>query len=111
MSSPLEHVRVLDLTDLRGALAGRILADLGAAVIKIEPPGGDPDRLRPPFAGNVAAADRSLPFLFRNANKQNVILDLHSDEDRRRFNDLCDRADVLIENLGPLEQPRHDLEP
>ena len=61
---PLAHLRVVDLTDLRGALAGRILADLGADVVKVEPPGGDPGRLRPPFAGGVAAPDRSLPFLY-----------------------------------------------
>ena len=53
---PLAHLRVVDLTDLRGALAGRLLADLGADVIKVEPPGGDPGRWQPPFAGNVARA-------------------------------------------------------
>src|SRR5574337_356224 len=67
---PLAHLRVIDLTDLRGALAGRFLADLGADVIKIEPPGGDPGRWQPPFVGGVRAPDRSLPFLYRNANKR-----------------------------------------
>ena len=47
----LEDLCVVDLTDLRGALAGRMLAELGADVIKVEPPQGDPGRLRPPFAG------------------------------------------------------------
>ena len=72
----LAHLRVVDLTDLRGALAGRMLADLGADVIKIEPPSGDPDRLTPPFAGGVAAPDRSLPFLFRNLGKRSAVIDL-----------------------------------
>ena len=50
----LRPYRVLDLTNELGELAGRILADLGADVIKIEPPGGDPSRWRPPFFGDRA---------------------------------------------------------
>lgn len=108
---PLSRLRVLDLADLRGALAGRILADLGADVLKVEPPGGAPDRLTPPFAGNVAAADRSLPFLFRNANKRGAVIDLESDAGRRRLAMLCGEADVLIENFGPAGEEKHDLTP
>jgi crotonobetainyl-CoA:carnitine CoA-transferase CaiB-like acyl-CoA transferase len=108
---PLAHLRVLDLTDLRGALAGRILADLGADVVKIEPPRGDAGRLRPPFAGGVEAADRSLPFLYRNANKRAAVVDLHSDDGWHRFCQLCERADILLENLGPAEQRHHGLTP
>ena len=101
----LAHVRVLDLTDLRGAFAGRLLADLGADVIKVEPPAGDPDRLRPPFAGGVAAPDRSLPFLYRNANKRGAVIDLRRrDAGRARLDALCARADVLLENLGAGER-------
>src|SRR5437899_1549670 len=111
MPGPLAHLRVVDLTDLRGALAGRLLADLGADVIKVEPPGGDPDRLRPPFAGGVAAPDRSLPFLYRNANKRGAVLKLHDAGGWRRFCELCERADVLIENLGPEGERRHGLTP
>src|SRR5262245_6947244 len=98
--TPLSHLRVVDLTDLRGALAGRLLADLGADVVKIEAPGGDADRLRPPFAGGEAANDRSLAFLYRHANKRGATLDLGDPEGRRRLDELCDDADVLIENLG-----------
>jgi len=97
--TPLSHLRVVDLTDLRGALAGRLLADLGADVVKVEPPGGDADRLWPPLAGGVAAKDRSLAFLYRHANKRGATLDLGGPEGRRRLDELCDRADVLIENL------------
>jgi crotonobetainyl-CoA:carnitine CoA-transferase CaiB-like acyl-CoA transferase len=110
-TSPLAHLRVIDLTDLRGAFAGRLLADLGADVIKIEPPGGDPGRFRPPFAGNVSAPDRSLPFLYRNANKRGAVIDLHTSDGWRRFNDLCTHADILFENLGPVQQSRHGLSP
>src|SRR5207244_2684007 len=111
MPGPLAHLSVVDLTDLRGALAGRLLADLGADVVKVEPPGGDPDRLRPPFAGGVPGKDRSLPFLYRNANKRGVTLDLHDAGGWRRFLGLCENADVLIENLGPDAARRHALPP
>src|SRR5262245_57331132 len=97
--TPLSHLRVVDLTDLRGALAGRLLADLGADVVKIEAPGGDADRLRPPFAGGEAANDRSLAFLYRHANKRGATLDLGDPEGRRRLDELCGAADLLIENL------------
>jgi len=111
MPGPLAHVTVLDLADLRGALAGRLLADLGADVIKIEPPGGDPGRLQPPFAGNVAAPDRSLPFLYRNANKRGAVLDLHDPQGAARFAAWCARADVLLENYGPNRRQVLDLAP
>src|SRR5438552_1777357 len=111
MPPPLAHLRVVDLTDLRGAFAGRLLADLGADVVKVEPPRGDPGRLVPPFAGGVAAPDRSLPFLYRNANKRGAVLDLHDAGGWHRFCELCERADVLIENLGPEGERRHGLTP
>src|SRR5438445_772045 len=111
MPAPLAHLCVVDLTDLRGAFAGRLLADLGADVVKVEAPRGDPGRLRAPFAGGVVAPDRSLPFLFRNANKRGAVIDLHSEDGWHRFCELCDRADILIENLGPDEERRHGLTP
>ena len=111
MPGPLAHLTVLDLTDLRGALAGRLFADLGADVLKIEPPGGDPGRLQPPYAGGVAAPDRSLPFLYRNANKRGVVLDLHDPEGATRFATLCARADVLLENYGTNRRQVLDLAP
>ena len=108
---PLSHVRVVDLTDIRGALAGRMLADLGADVIKVEPPGGDPGRLVPPFAENLAAPDGSLPFLFRNANKRGAVIDLGSSSGRERLTQLCDGADLLIENFSPERRAALGLEP
>src|SRR5262249_43234530 len=107
MPAPLAHLRVVDLTDIRGAFAGRPLGDLGADVVKVEPPRGDPGRLRAPFAGGVAAPDRSLAFLYRNASKRGAVIDLHAADGWRRFCELCERADVLVENLGPDDQRRH----
>jgi crotonobetainyl-CoA:carnitine CoA-transferase CaiB-like acyl-CoA transferase len=111
MAPPLAHLRVVELTDLRGALAGRLLADLGADVIRVERRCGDGGRLTPPFAGGIAAPDRSLPFLYRNAGKRGALVDLHDAEGWRRFCRLCEAADVLVENLGPEEQRRHGLAP
>src|SRR5438876_901237 len=111
MPPPLAHLRVVDLTDLRGAFAGRLLADLGADVVKVEPPRGDAGRFVPPFAGDVAAPDRSLPFLYRNANKRGAVLDLHQAGGWHRFGTLCEQADILIENLGPEGERRHGLTP
>src|SRR5262245_61433986 len=111
MPGPLAHVTVLDLTDLRGALAGRLLADLGADVIKIEPPGGDGGRMQAPFAGGVAAPDRSLPFLYRNANKRGTVIDLHDPAGAERFADLCRGADMLLENYGLNRRQVLDLAP
>src|SRR5947207_15203289 len=111
MPPPLAHLRVVDLTDLRGAFAGRLLADLGADVVKVEPPRGDAGRFVPPFAGGVAAPDRSLPFLYRNANKRGAVLDLHEAGGWHRFGTLCEQADILIENLGPEGERRHGLTP
>ena len=101
----LSHLRVVDLTDLRGALAGRMLADLGADVVKIEPPGGDPERLTPPFAGDVVAPDRSLPFLFRNLGKRGAVIDLDDADGLGAPRRACStRADVLLENLAAGDQ-------
>jgi crotonobetainyl-CoA:carnitine CoA-transferase CaiB-like acyl-CoA transferase len=110
-AGPLAHVRVVELTDLRGAFAGRLLADLGADVVKVEPRAGDPARWRPPFAGDRPAPDRSLPFLYRNANKRGVRLELHDDDGWHRFLALCAHADILVENLGPVAARRHGLAP
>ena len=79
---PLAGYRALDLTDHRGALAGRLLADLGVDVVKVEPPGGEPDRLAPPFAGDPPGPTRSLAWLPSNFGKRSVALDLHRDEGR-----------------------------
>lgn len=98
-NSPLGHLRVVDLTDLRGALAGRLLADLGADVVKIEPARPDEEEME------------SLAYLYRNANKRGAFLDLDAEPGRQRFESLCAGADILVENLGPSRQQDLDLSP
>src|SRR2546423_9527152 len=84
-ASLLGGCRVLDLADLSGAVCGRILADLGADVVKVEPPGGEADRVQPPFVGDVENSERSIPWLAANVNKRGVTCDLASSEGRALF--------------------------
>ena len=93
---PLAGTRVLDFCGEFGAYAGRLLADFGADVVRVEPPGGARSRRIPPFHGET-----SLYFAHRNANKRGVLLDLESGRDRERLQGLCARADVLIESFAP----------
>ncbi len=93
---PLEGVRVLDLADEKGELAGRLLADFGADVIRVEPPGGARSRRLPPFQD-----DESLYFAYRNFNKRGISLDLGEAGDRARLLELAGRADVFIESFAP----------
>ncbi|MBW2382282.1 MAG: CoA transferase [Deltaproteobacteria bacterium] len=98
----LSGYRVLDLTDERGFLAGRVLADLGADVVKIEPPGGDAERRRGPFVAGIEAPERSLPWLAANPGKRSMLLDLAaSDADRDTFRQLVASADVVLESFAP----------
>jgi benzylsuccinate CoA-transferase BbsE subunit len=94
----LDGLRVLDLTDAMGSLAARILAGLGADVIRVEPPGGHPDRQRGPFAGGVPHRERSLIWFQFNAGKRGVTLNLESEDGRVLFRRLVATADVLIES-------------
>ena len=85
----LTGIRVLDLAGLAGQYAGRLLADLGADVIKIEPPGGDPVRSMPPFADDKPGPDRSLRWLAYNSNKSSVVLDINSDSGRQSLLEMA----------------------
>jgi crotonobetainyl-CoA:carnitine CoA-transferase CaiB-like acyl-CoA transferase len=97
----LEGLRVLDLADASGYLCGRTLADLGADVVKVERPGGDPGRSEPPFARDVAGLDRSLAWLAGNTNKRGMTCDLTTSAGRDLFLRLCAVADVVIESVAP----------
>ncbi|MEQ3554369.1 CoA transferase [Pseudonocardia nematodicida] len=97
-AAPLAGVLVLEVGAFMAApFATMQLADLGARVVKVEPPGsGDPTRAAGPFLDG-----ESSPFLRMNRNKESVVLDLKSTPDRDAFLALVDRADVLVENLRP----------
>ncbi len=97
----LHGLRVLDLTDESGHLAGRILADLGAEVLKVEPPGGDPARRRGPFWGGEPHPDCGVQWLARNIGKRSTVIDLQRPSGVARLRDLAREADVLIESFPP----------
>lgn len=94
-------LRVLDLSDHKAALCGRILADMGADVIKVEPPGGDAARQIGPFLDDQPHPDRSLFFWFYNLNKRSMTLDLKNPRGVEIFSRLAQSADLVIESFAP----------
>ena len=105
MNSPafLQGFRALDLTTLSGQLCGRLLADLGMEVIKIEPPGGDPVRKLAPFVKFSNGAELSTAFAHLNAGKMSKVLDLDKEADREVFRKLVETVDVVLESFQPGE--------
>jgi crotonobetainyl-CoA:carnitine CoA-transferase CaiB-like acyl-CoA transferase len=97
----LSDYRVLDLSDGQSMLAGRLLSDMGADVIQVEPPGGSPSRRLRPFGGEMPEPDRSPTWLSYARNKRGVVVDLRAPEGRQRLLDLSASSDVLIESAGP----------
>ncbi|MDA0265056.1 MAG: CoA transferase [Chloroflexi bacterium] len=97
----LSPYRVLDLTDDRGLLAGKILADLGADVLQIEPPGGSPARDIGPFYGDDPRPEKSLFWWAYAANKRSITLDLERKDGRTLLEKLAAEADFLIESFAP----------
>ncbi len=99
----LAGVRVLDLCDQTGDAIGRLLADLGADVIKVEPPGGSAARRAlPTLDGGV-----SIPFALHNANKRTIVLDPADTDDRRQFLELAGGSDIVVDSGGrPGWRPR-----
>jgi benzylsuccinate CoA-transferase BbsE subunit len=97
----LGHYRVLDLTDDKGYLCGKILADLGADVIKIEKPGGDPGRRRSPFYHDIPHPEKSLYWFAFNTNKRSITLDIETKDGCALFKKLIQNADFVIETFAP----------
>ena len=103
---PLNGIRVVDLTRIfSGPICGRVLADLGADVIKIEPPSGDLTRPVPPVDDDGI----SPTFSHMNAGKRNICVDLKADGGPEVVAGLADRADVLLENYRPGVMARYGL--
>jgi crotonobetainyl-CoA:carnitine CoA-transferase CaiB-like acyl-CoA transferase len=95
---PLAGMRVVDLADEKGELCGRLLADLGADVIRLEPAEGAASRALPPFA---PGSEASLYFAVRNAGKRGAVVDLETDAGSKRLHALLENADVLVESTQP----------
>ena len=106
--APLSGVKVVDLTQFEsGPAATQLMAWLGADVIKVEPPRGDPSRS---LAGATEARD-SILFGLLNQGKRSVVLDLKQEEERRVLFQLLESADVLCENFAPGTLGRLGLAP
>jgi benzylsuccinate CoA-transferase BbsE subunit len=97
----LECYRVLDLSDDKGFFCGKLLGDLGANVIKIEKPGGDPARNRGPFYHDIVNPEKSLYWFAFNASKKGITLDIEKAEGQDIFKRLVRTADVVIESFTP----------
>ncbi|HWO93421.1 MAG TPA: CoA transferase [Dehalococcoidia bacterium] len=105
----LPPLRVLDLTTELGAFAGKVLGDLGADVVKIEPPGGDPDRMLGPFWNDEPNPNRSLRWWSANTSKRSAVVDIGQPEGRETFLRLVRSADFVLESFPPGQMASHGL--
>lgn len=101
MPSVLDDVRILEVGGELGGWCGKLLADMGATVIKVEPPEGDKTRAYPPFNNDEADKNSSLYFWHYNTNKQSITLNIESDTGHSLFLRLAARADVIIDSSAP----------
>jgi crotonobetainyl-CoA:carnitine CoA-transferase CaiB-like acyl-CoA transferase len=109
--APYTGLRVIEIAeDPAGEYTGRLLAEMGADVLKIEPPGGAPTRVVGPFAGGVEDGENSLAFWFYNSNKKSIVLDLKSRAGPAALEALLADADVLISTLQPEALKSLDLD-
>lgn len=101
MSGALTGLRVIELSNERCAWAGKLLADMGADVILVEPPGGDAAREYGPFLDDEPGADRSLYWWHHHTSKRGIVLDLETDADRAALRKLAASADIFLEAEPP----------
>ncbi|MBT4162136.1 MAG: carnitine dehydratase [Gammaproteobacteria bacterium] len=99
----LTGIRVIEFANEKVAFAGKLLADMGADVILVEPPEGDPSRHYPPFVDDEPGDHHSLYFMHYNTSKRGVVLDLEKAAGREKLRALIATADVLIES-EPIER-------
>jgi len=101
MDGLLSPYRVLDLTDEKGLFCGKLMGDMGADVIKIERPGGDPVRNRGPFYHDEADPEKSLYWFAMNTSKRGITLDLEKPQGLEIFKKLAKTADFVVESFPP----------
>jgi crotonobetainyl-CoA:carnitine CoA-transferase CaiB-like acyl-CoA transferase len=100
-NTALGGVMVLDLADEKGIYCTKLLADMGADVIRIEHPDGDPMREKAPFVDDSPGPDRSIPFLHYNTSKRGITLDYTTPEGKELFIALAREADIIVETAQP----------
>ena len=97
----LEGIRVLDLADEKASFCSKLLADMGARVIKIERPGGDLSRAMGPFLNNLPNPKRSISFYHNNTNKLGITLNLEHEDGKEIFCKLLQKTDIVVESFSP----------
>lgn len=102
-SGALAGIRVIELANSWGEWCGRLLANLGAEVIKVEPPEGSASRREGPFIDDTPDPDGSLSFWNNNTGKRSVVLDLTADAERAALRRLITDADIFLETLMPAQ--------
>jgi crotonobetainyl-CoA:carnitine CoA-transferase CaiB-like acyl-CoA transferase len=109
--SPFSRLKIVECGEgISAAFAAKLLADLGADVIKVEPPAGDLTRYRGPFSGDKRDLEKGGLFTYLNVNKRGVVADLTVPAGRESLSHLLDRADVLIHNVAPSARAGWGLE-
>lgn len=108
--SSLSDVRVVEVAGDFGGLAGKMYADLGTDVIRVESPAGDPTRRLPPFLHGATEREGSLHYLHQNTNKRGMVLDLFRPEGQEIFKRLVNTADILLEQMPPKSMGRLGLD-
>jgi crotonobetainyl-CoA:carnitine CoA-transferase CaiB-like acyl-CoA transferase len=101
LPGPLAGLRILELADEKGQFCGKLLGDLGADVVKIEPPGGEPNRRIGPFLDDIPHPERSLSFWYYNTSKRGITLNLETAGGHQLFRRLAATADVILETFRP----------
>ncbi len=101
LPGPLAGLRILELADETGQFCGKLLGDLGADVVKIEPPGGERCRHVGPFLDDIPHPERSLSFWYYNTSKHGITLNLKTADGRQLFLRLAATADVIVETFRP----------
>jgi len=105
----LDGLRVLDLADETASFSTKLLADMGARVIKVEKPGGDASRNIGPLFKDISRSENSIPFFYSNTNKLGITLDLGHNEGKSIFSKLVPNTDVIVETFAPGELKRMGL--
>jgi crotonobetainyl-CoA:carnitine CoA-transferase CaiB-like acyl-CoA transferase len=109
--SPFSAIKIVECGEgVSAAFGAKLIADLGADVIKVEPPGGDLTRRRGPFPGDRPDAEKSGLFIYLNANKRGVATDLKRPEGQELLARLLEGADILIHNVPPADRAASGLD-
>lgn len=111
MSHGLEALNVIEVGEgFVAAMSAKLLADLGATVVKVEPPGGDAARRRGPFRAGQPSPEASGTYLYLNSNKRSLVLDLTDPDAPAELEELVRQADLLVHDFQAVDMARHGID-